>query len=193
MTTAPNFAHVVFETDQLKTMRDWYCELLEGHVVYEGHGLCFITHDDEHHRIALLEAPEPLERKQLRPTGLHNVAGVHHVAYTFASLGELLQRYVDLKERGLEPVTPVQHGVTTSLYYQDPDGNFVEMQIDNFATPAEATAYMEGAEYDADPVGPRYSPEALLADFKAGVPVAALTGRDWASAHPFDGDAARPG
>ena len=35
---------------------------------------------------------------------------------------------------------PIQHGVTTSLYYEDPDGNFAEMQIDNFATPGEAIA-----------------------------------------------------
>lgn len=191
MATAPKFAHVVFETGQMKTMRDWYCELLEGHVVYEGHGLCFITHDDEHHRIALLEATEPLEHKYVRPSGLHNVAGVHHVAYTFASLADLLDRYVELKRRGVEPAVPVQHGVTTSLYYQDPDGNFVEMQIDNFATPAQATAYMEGPEYDSDPIGPRYSPEGMLADFRAGVPVAQLTTRAWAAAHPQDGDGAR--
>jgi catechol-2,3-dioxygenase len=185
MVAAPRFAHVVFETNQLAAMRDWYCELLEGRVVYEGHGLCFITHDEEHHRVALLEAAERLASKRTGPSGLHDVAGVHHVAYTFASLGDLLARYVALRERGIEPVTPVQHGVTTSMYYQDPDGNFVEMQIDNFSTPQEATAYMEGAEYDADPVGPTYSPEALRAGFEDGVPVTELTTRAWAAAHPF--------
>ena len=35
-------------------------------------------------------------------------------------------------------------GVTTSLYYRDPDGNFVALQIDNFVTPDETTSYMEG-------------------------------------------------
>jgi hypothetical protein len=35
-------------------------------------------------------------------------------------------------------------GVTSSLYHRDPDGNFVELQVDNFVTPEEATSYMEG-------------------------------------------------
>ena len=42
--------------------------------------------------------------------------------------------------------------MTTSIYYQDPDGNFVELQVDNFQTPEETTGYMEGAEYDHEPV-----------------------------------------
>jgi catechol-2,3-dioxygenase len=180
MGAAPKFAHVVFQTGQLEKMKRWYMDLLDGHVVYEGHNLCFLTHDEEHHRVALLQPPEPLELKA------PNAAWVHHVAYTFGSLGELLQRYVELKEKGIEPAMPIQHGVTTSLYYEDPDKNFVEMQVDNFATPDQATAYMHGPEFDADAVGPAFSPDALLASLEAGVPAAELTTRAWALAHPFE-------
>ena len=38
-----------------------------------------------------------------------------------------------LEEVGIQPHVPVQHGPTTSLYYRDPDGNMVELQIDNMA------------------------------------------------------------
>ena len=36
MGTTPKFAHVVLQTSKLEEMRDWYCALLKGHVVYEG-------------------------------------------------------------------------------------------------------------------------------------------------------------
>lgn len=181
MTRTPSFAHVVFRTSQMQALKQWYCNLLDAHVVYEGHGLCFITYDDEHHRIALIESAQPLRRKS------DDSAWVHHVAYTFQRLGDLLERYVELKDKGIHPTTPIQHGVTTSLYYQDPDGNFVELQIDNFDTPDEATDYMNGAEYDADPRGPEFSAAAMLVAHRAGEPDAELTTRAWAVAHPFEG------
>lgn len=66
------------------------------------------------------------------------------------------------------------------MCYQDPDGNFVEMQIDNFAEPDEATAYMHGPEYAADSVGPAFDPDALLAARRAGATPEELTERAWA-------------
>ena len=173
MSVQLKFAHVVFQTAQLEAMRDWYCTLLDGRVVYEGHELCFITFDEEHHRIALLQLPG-LERKA------PNAAVVNHVAYTLPSLDDLLDKYLDLKAKGLEPWQPVQHGVTTSLYYEDPDGNRVELQVDNFATAQEATAYMNGAEYDADPIGVLYRPELMVDALRAGTPAAELQTRKWA-------------
>ena len=36
MSSTPKFAHVVFQTGQLPQMHDWYCRLLDAHVVDEG-------------------------------------------------------------------------------------------------------------------------------------------------------------
>ena len=44
-----------------------------------------------------------------------------------------MSSYARLKGLGIEPDACVNHGVTTSLYYADPDGNQVELQVDNFA------------------------------------------------------------
>jgi catechol 2,3-dioxygenase-like lactoylglutathione lyase family enzyme len=57
MSSTPKFAHVVFQTSRLQAMRDWYCTVLEAHVVHERGDLCFITFDDEHHRIAFISPP----------------------------------------------------------------------------------------------------------------------------------------
>ena len=173
MSASPKFAHVVFQTGQPNQMRDWYCAALDGHVVYQDQALCFIAYDDEHHRVALMTLPGDSRRKH--PT----TACAHHVAYTFEDLDELLHRYVLLRDQGTIPVVCIAHGVTTSMYYQDPDGNFVEMQIDNFATPADATNYMHGPEYAGDSVGPAFDPEAMLAARRSGASVEELIGRAW--------------
>ncbi|HEY5854193.1 MAG TPA: VOC family protein [Aldersonia sp.] len=174
MAAIPKFAHVVLQTSRLAEMRDWYCTVLDAHVVYEGHGLCFLTFDDEHHRIALLGAPVQLEPRNPR------AAGMHHTAYTFDTLEALLDRYDQLQSKGIVPKVPIQHGVTTSLYYQDPDGNFVELQIDNFASPEEATTYMHGTEYGNNPVGVSFVPERMREALSQGAAVSQITTHTWA-------------
>ena len=166
-------------TNRLNAMRDWYCTLLDAHVVYENPLLCFITYDDEHHRLAFLATPDGslVERTP-------NSVGLSHTAYTFSDLSALLERYASLKARGIEPRVPIQHGVTTSLYYRDPDGQYVEFQIDNFNTAEDATAYMHGPEFAGDPIGPVYDPQRMLDDYNNGVPVSVLTTRTWALAGP---------
>ena len=109
-----------------------------------------------------------------------NTAAAHHVAFTFPTLDDLLARFEDLRDKGIRPAVCVAHGVTTSMYYQDPDGNFVEMQIDRFAAPDDATAYMRGPEYAADSVGPAFDPDALLAARRAGASTEELSDRAWA-------------
>ncbi|MBL7486838.1 VOC family protein [Frankia sp. AgB1.9] len=174
MTVAPRFAHIVFQTSQPKEMIDWYCSVLAAHVVYEDDGLGFITFDDEHHRVAFIKAPVPLEPKT--PT----TAAMHHAAYTFTDIDDLLERYVQLRSQGILPAVCIAHGVTLSMYYRDPDRNMVEIQVDRFAEPDQATAYMNGPEYAADSVGPAFDPEQLLQARRAGASAEELCDRAWA-------------
>ncbi|HEY1974516.1 MAG TPA: VOC family protein [Pseudonocardia sp.] len=175
MTVTPKFAHVVLQTNQLPRMRDWYCTVLGARVVYENPGACFLTFDEEHHRIAFVASPaEPFaERTPL-------TVGLQHSAYTFPDLAALLDRFGDLKGQGIDPLVPIQHGVTTSLYYRDPDGNAVELQVDNFSTAAQASAYMVGPEYTGDVVGPTFDPERMAEALRAGTSPAELQTRAWA-------------
>lgn len=178
MPAVPKFAHVVFQTNQLAAMRTFYCTLLDAHVVYENVMLCFLTFDAEHHRIALVQPPigELPGRTPL-------TVGLAHTAFTFASLSDLLAKHAALAAKGLRPRVCVQHGITTSLYYRDPDGNSVELQIDNFSTPEEATAYML-QEFERDPIGPSFDAELLVQALEAGVPASTLTTRAWAASTP---------
>jgi hypothetical protein len=69
-----------------------------------------------------------------------DAVGTEHVAYCYNKLGELLSDLRRLKAAGILPHWPI-NGVTTSMYYRDPDNNRVELQIHNFATPAELDGY----------------------------------------------------
>lgn len=161
------FAHFVLVTRDMSRLRDWYVAVLEGRVVYEDPILCFITYDDEHHRIAIGALPGVEEREP----GLR--VGLHHTAFTYRDLGDLLFTYRRLKALGIAPFWSINHGPTTSLYYRDPDGNRVELQVDNFASAQEATEFMR-AHYAENPIGILFEPEDLISRYEAGEPVEAL-------------------
>jgi catechol-2,3-dioxygenase len=114
----------------------------------------------------------PAEGKTARAGG---EVGLHHVAFTMGSLDELIDQYQHLRELGIRPHRCVNHGVTTSMYYHDPDHNQVELLVDNFATAEEGQAYMRRrSANDKNPVGVGYDPEELVARVRGGLRVEEL-------------------
>jgi catechol 2,3-dioxygenase len=56
--------------------------------------------------------------------------GLDHVAFKIGnSLDELREAKAKLESAGIKP-NPVDHEVTKSLYFEDPDGNGVELYVD---------------------------------------------------------------
>ena len=87
----------------------------------------------------------------------------------------MTENYLRLKEIGISPHRCVNHGVTTSMYYHDPDNNQVELLVDNFATAAEGRAYMSGrSTTDKNPVGVVYQPDELVTRVRAGLQIEEL-------------------
>ena len=88
-----NPAHVVLKTGNFDAVIAWYAAVLNARVAFRSDFIAFLTYDDEHHRVAVINAagsPAPDEA----------AAGVHHIAYTYAGLGELLGTYRRLKASG---------------------------------------------------------------------------------------------
>ena len=162
------FAHAVLRTTRLNEMREWYRAVLGARVVFQTPMLAFMTYDDEHHRLALAAFPGTVERPP-------RSAGLDHLAYTYANLGDLVATYERLKAAGITPVVNINHGMTTSMYYRDPDGNKVELQIDNFPEPEKLQAFFKGADFAKNPIGVDFDPDELARRYHAGESAAELT------------------
>jgi catechol-2,3-dioxygenase len=177
MPSPKKLSHLVLQTNRRDEMIKWYCTVLGAEVLHQNKQIAFISYDNEHHRVAFID-PGPLadkapaEGKTARAGG---EVGLHHVAFTMDSLDELADQYLHLKELGIRPHRCVNHGITTSMYFYDPDRNQVELLVDNFADAREGQAYMRGrSENDKNPVGVDFDPEELVKRIATGLRVEEL-------------------
>lgn len=157
-----SLAHVVFRTSQYAAMVKFWTTFLGASIVHADETLTFLRYDEEHHRIAIIAVPGTTPRPA-------TAAGMHHVAFSFASLSDLVSSYQQRKENGIVPTWCVNHGPTTSIYYQDPDGNSVETQIDNFDSVDEANGFMAGENFAENPIGTDFDPEDLAVQLRLGI------------------------
>ncbi|KAI8964129.1 Glyoxalase/Bleomycin resistance protein/Dihydroxybiphenyl dioxygenase [Daldinia sp. FL1419] len=156
--------HIVLRTtpDNFDAMVDFYLTILGGRVTHQSRRLCFLTYDYEHHRIAIMKDPTAVPRKGAPQVGLH------HMAFGFKTLQDLVTSYEEKKAAGILPVWCVNHGMSTSMYYQDLDGNQLEFQVDNFDTVPEAVEFMSSAEFAENPVGVDFDPEIFVKRVRSG-------------------------
>jgi catechol-2,3-dioxygenase len=158
-TRAPDsLAHWVVKTTRSNEMIAWYQTVFGAWIVHEDRLITFLTWDEESHRLALVKVPRflhyvfPLARLRRK------IYGIDHLALTFTSLERLLLTYERLKKVGITPVWSINHGPTTSLYYEDPDGIRLEFQTENFPT-VEATAdYIRSDAFAENPIGVNIDP-----------------------------------
>jgi catechol-2,3-dioxygenase len=166
MVSPIRFAHVVLKTSRYQEMLDWWIGVLGAQIRYGNEFISFLSYDDEHHRLAIVNIPG------LKAADTSSV-GVEHVAFTFASLDDLFAKYVELKERGVMPFWTVNHGMTLSAYYRDPDGNHVECQVDAMDN-REAENFMSSPVFAANPIGIDVDFDQMLKRRQAGESVSAL-------------------
>lgn len=169
------FAHVVYRTYRFQHMLNWYVKVFNGKVQYQSPVIAFVTYDEEHHRIALLNLGIIKgDSDECAPRGM---PGMDHVAYGYGSLAELMDKYTELKAKDVMPYWCIHHGVTVSLYYADPDGNQMEFQTDCFQSVEGANDFMHGPHFETNPIGVEFDPELMLAKLFSGVPEAELLQR----------------
>ncbi|MCI2420026.1 VOC family protein [Saccharopolyspora sp. K220] len=200
MASPVKLAHVVLWTRQVSQMRDWYVQVLDARVVHENPSGAFLTYDDEHHRIALAN-PDAAAKMAAELAGKSEglvgageattsdasaehlsglpLHGLSHIAFTYRSLEDLLGNYERLGENSIRPTMTINHGTTTSMYYADPDGNQIELQVDNFETAAEGVEFMESDSFAKNPVGVPFDPDSLLKRLRAGENAADLVAPTW--------------
>jgi catechol-2,3-dioxygenase len=125
MIQAKKLGHVVLKVRDAAKSREFYTRTLGLKVAHEDleRGTVFLSFGREHHDLALFqlasgEAPGPAQ------------PGLHHMAWQLGSFEELRAAYRELKAIGIEVESTVEHNVTRSVYFPDPDGNRVELYCD---------------------------------------------------------------
>ncbi len=155
----PAFHHFNLKTTRLQEMIDWYSTLVGAKVLFQDDVGAWLSNDEANHRIALLAFPGFVDdpEKDTR-------TGLHHSAFEYATFDDLNASYVRLRGEGILPAFCLDHGMTLSYYYPDPDGNLVEMQVDAFGDWAVSSAWMrDSEEFRANPIGVFVDP-ALVAE-----------------------------
>lgn len=158
----PRFHHVNLKTTRLQEMIEWYAALIGARVTHQDAIGAWLTNDEANHRIALLAFPGWVDdpEKETR-------TGLHHSAFEYDTFEDLNASYLRLRSAGIEPDVCLDHGMTFSYYYKDPDGNRVELQIDNFGDWAASAEWMRTSpDFHANPIGVFVQP-ALVADAAA--------------------------
>jgi catechol-2,3-dioxygenase len=92
-----------------------------------------------------------------------------HTAFRVATLAELRERYRSVVERGLTIAMALNHGVSLAFYFNDPEGNMIEIYW--------ATALPYGQPY-GHPIDLTLSDDELLRDVEQ---LAARHGLEWHS------------
>jgi catechol 2,3-dioxygenase len=166
----PKLHHVTMKTSHLDAMIDWYGKVIGAKVQFRDQTAAWTTNDAANHRIAFLAVPGLSDD----PGKIaHN--GMHHTAFEYDSFDDLMESFDRLRKEGIEPAFSLDHEITISLYYKDPEGNFVELQSDAFGDWSKSSEFMRtSAEFARNPIGTFFDPGVVYGKFKAGAPYADL-------------------
>ena len=125
MIQARKLGHIVLKVRDAARSRDFYTRALGLKVSHEDltRGTVFLSFGREHHELALFQMATGAAPDATQP-------GLHHMAWQLGSFEELQAAYRDLKGMGVAVESTIEHNVSRSVYFRDPDGNRVELYCD---------------------------------------------------------------
>jgi len=194
----PKLHHYGLLTANLDAMIDWYGKVLGMTINHRSEipaagrnsapfsGMAFVSNDEINHRIVFFEKPQGAVDPDQRRQG-----PLQHIAFAYESFDDLLGTYARLKGLGILPSWAADHGVGTAIYYQDPDQNIVELNVNNYGNEWTATEHMRTApQFGERPMRVQIDPEKIIAARKAGASSWELHerafAREFAPAKPYE-------
>jgi catechol 2,3-dioxygenase len=148
MSVPKEIGHVVLNVTDVERSTKFYRDVVGFQVArYRPNGTgAFLTCGVIHHNLALFKAPpgaQPPQKGQI---------GLNHFAFKVESYAALQAAHQRLVAAGATIDHIVDHGMTRSVYFLDPDGIEMELFSNTFATEEEGLAYMQASPGGADPL-----------------------------------------
>jgi catechol 2,3-dioxygenase len=193
----PRLQHLGMTTGNIDAMLAWYRNVLGMSLIHRtssatgeraGPGLmaAWVSNDEANHRLAfaqllgLVADPDRAHHQRLQ-----------HFAFEYGRLDDLLGTYVRLKGQGILPVLCTDAGAQTAFYYEDPDRNSVELNVDNYGDDWTSGEHLRNSpEFAKNPMGKYVDPDKMVAARATGASPWELHERAWTGefspVNPYD-------
>jgi catechol 2,3-dioxygenase len=144
MVRLAGLGHVLLRVLDLERSKKFYTEVLGFCVLEEDpeHGGVFLALEGQSHTIDLFAVRDVDIARQQTP----GVRGLGHVAFRVDSEQALKDAYHSLRGRDVEITRTIDHVSQQSVYFQDPDGNTLEIYYER----PDALAMFARGRHDRD-------------------------------------------
>jgi len=117
--------HVLLRVLDLERSKKFYSEVLGFQVLEEdpAHGGTFMALPGQSHAIDLFQVKDVEAAGRQTP----GIRGLGHIAFRVDSEDALKDAYAALREHGVEITRTIDHVSQKSVYFDDPDGNTLEI------------------------------------------------------------------
>lgn len=116
--------HVVLYVTDVKKLAGFYRDTLGFKQIDEKQGMAIFSSGRTHHEMLLIEIGGTPRRHGVEP-------GLYHIGFKVGDSNEELREvYRHLKKENVKILGTTDHGVTHSIYIEDPDGNELELYAD---------------------------------------------------------------
>lgn len=148
MSRPKEIGHLVLNVTDVERSTAFYRDVVGFQVArYRPNGTgTFLTCGVVHHNLALFKAPDGAQLRQKGQIGLN------HFAFKVENYKALQEAHTRLVEAGATIDHIVDHGMTRSVYFLDPDGIEMELFCDTYDTEAEGLRYMQSTPGGAAPM-----------------------------------------
>ena len=134
MAQPKRIGHVVLNVRDVAASTKFYTDILGFQIALQKEDATFLTCGTIHHDLALFKSKQSFK--------LDDGVGLNHLAVQVEDFDMLTKYWEKLFQHEIEIARTTDHGMTSSIYFEDPDGNGIELFCNNQDDPAEGLAIM---------------------------------------------------
>jgi len=134
MVQPKRIGHVVLNVRDVEASTKFYTDIIGFQIALQKEDATFLTCGTIHHDLALFKAKQSFR--------LDDGVGLNHMALQVEDFDMLTKYWEKLFQHEIEIARTTDHGMTSSIYFEDPDGNGIELFCNNQDDPAEGLAIM---------------------------------------------------